>query len=607
MRALPAAIAFLLILTFFGFMGCAGVQKPADESSPGSSSASGADFQAPASESPASESPAAAATTEEPGAGPEDRESPTAPGAENADDAQVPAAAPPSDVGESESASAGTAEDANAAADETASTGDDPAEDDAEIAAAAGKEEPSGASGDENGADNGAGAVAAADAAPDEVAAPADPSAAAAATPAPAAGDTAPAATAAATDNTKPADATREVVFNSSAVPMTEPEDTGLTLDLQGKLNQPELSRKQTLDEPLPPPLPDPLGGDQINRLVFTGIGEGLLPVHRSGSAVYLLHDLDGNGYSDVFALALRVETREDAEFANIHDYTRLYKPERKAARFYLRLFYQRNGTLVPADLVSLGERLVMDSFHPQAIVEGENSPFAVSIAFTTLQGRVREWIIFAGGEPGRFSMQERAGEIPVIEDIDSDGVIDVLIYEKVYEIGIGNETYITWYRWNGFEFAPVATVNIVRNLREFLETAFDLINRREWESFSEHALSKSIRGMYPKEMYSGFSVFQQAFELAVVEESFKNRPLDPSESIRRAVYPEIRENPFSQRDSTGFFFPLSVRFKTDSGHNHLYTTRVYMLPNPFGERQFTFSLDADGSPDNANHGAPAD
>ncbi|MBN1685012.1 MAG: hypothetical protein JW852_00075 [Spirochaetales bacterium] len=347
----------------------------------------------------------------------------------------------------------------------------------------------------------------------------------------------------------------------------------------------------ETLREP-PPPLPDPLNGRQIDRLVFSEIGEGLLPVHRSGSAVYLLHDIDGNGYSDVFALAVRVDRREAAEFTNINDYTRLYRAERDPAKFYLRLFYQRNGTLVPADLVSLGERMVVDSFYPQAIVEGKNIPFAVSIVFTTEQGRVREWVIFTGGKPGRFSIQERTGELPRVEDIDNDGVIDVVIYEEIYEIGIGNETYMTWYSWDGADFARRKAVNIVRNLREFLKAVFDTICERDWYTFSDRGLSMEMRARAPDVDYSDFDVFHHVFTLATVEESFKNQAITEEQTIKRAVYPEITENPFSQRDGAGFFFPLSVRFETSSGRNHLYTVRVYMLPNPFGERQFAFAIE---------------
>jgi hypothetical protein len=391
------------------------------------------------------------------------------------------------------------------------------------------------------------------------------------------------------------ANTTPEVVFDSSAIPMVEPEDDGLTLDFaENVVSQPEVQERPVLDEPLPPPLPDPLNSRQISKFVFSEIGNGLLPVHRSGTALYLLHDIDGDGYNDVFALAVRGDEREAAEFANVHDYTRLYKAEREAARFYLRLFYQKNGALIPGDLVSLGERLVVDSFQPFALIEGKNTPFVVSIVFTTLQGRVREWVIFAGDKPSRFSMQERTGEIPRIEDIDSDGVIDVVIYEETFEIGIGNETYLTWYRWNGADFSRRGTVNVVRNLRSFLEDSFESIRNGDWGDFSQHTLSVETRAALPDEELAGFEIFHRVFALAATDESFRNQAVSPGEDIRKTVYPEIRENPFSQRDSAGFFFPLTVRFETSTGRNHLYTTRVYMLPNPFGERQFGFFVSAD-------------
>ena len=100
------------------------------------------------------------------------------------------------------------------------------------------------------------------------------------------------------------------------------------------------------------------------------------------------------------------------------------------------------------------------------------------------------------------------------------------------------------------------------------------------------------MRAAAPHVEYSSFDVFPHVFTLAAVEDAFQNQPITKVDTIRRAVYSEIRENPFSQRDLSGFFFPLSVRFETSAGRNHLYTTRVYMLTNPFGERQFTFLIE---------------
>jgi hypothetical protein len=383
------------------------------------------------------------------------------------------------------------------------------------------------------------------------------------------------------------------VVFDSGSVPMAEPAADATTKPDPLPVHQPEVAVETIAEpvEPAPPPLPDPLNGRQINSLVFTTIGDGLMPVHRSGSALYLLHDLDDNGYNDVFALAVRGDRREIAEFANIHDYTRLYSTDRNAIRFYLRLFYQREGTLVPADLVSLGERLVVDSFEPQAVVQGSSVPFVVSTVFTTRQGRVREWVNFTGGKPTRFSMQERIGEIPRVEDIDGDGTVDVVMYEEDYEVGVGNETYMTWHRWNGDNFAQHATVNIVRNLQSFLAEAFDLITREDWTGFAARVLSEASRKTLPPETGDDLGVFERVFTLASAGEAFRNVEIGPTDDIRKAVYPDVRENPFSQRDATGFFFPLTVRFESAGGRNHLYTARVYMLTDPFGERQFAFGL----------------
>lgn len=311
--------------------------------------------------------------------------------------------------------------------------------------------------------------------------------------------------------------------------------------------------------------------------------------MHRSGSALYILHDVDGNGYNDVFALAVRGEGPEVAEFANIHDYTRLYKPDPEMVKFYVRLFYQRNGTLEPADLVSVGEQLVVDSYAPRSVVEGARVPFAVSIVFTTPQGRVREWVIFTDGKPGRFRIQERTGELPRIEDIDGDGIVDVVMYEEDFEVGIGNETYMTWYRWSGNDFVRHRSVNVVRNLRTFLSESIDLAKEGDWAGFSSVAISENET--IDVTSLISFEVFQRVFSLAAADESFRNTEIGEEDRIRRAVYPEIRENPFTQRDAMGFYFPLTVRFETSGGRNHLYTARVYMAPNPFGERQFFFGI----------------
>ena len=93
-------------------------------------------------------------------------------------------------------------------------------------------------------------------------------------------------------------------------------------------------------------PLRDPLSNRQISNRLFEHVGEGFSPVHHEGDAVFLLHDLDGNGYTDVFALVVQVESIEEAAYSRISDYVRLYESERKITDFFIQLFFQREGDL---------------------------------------------------------------------------------------------------------------------------------------------------------------------------------------------------------------------------------------------------------------------
>ena len=383
------------------------------------------------------------------------------------------------------------------------------------------------------------------------------------------------------------------VVFDSGAVAMAEPADPGKDVHVVS-VPHPEPPPPPPVPPPPapPPPPPQPLDGGRINALIHEKLGEKLTPVTRSGSAMYLLHDLDGNGYNDVFALAVRASDIETVDYDVVHDFTRLYSKSSEVFHFYLRLFYQKKGTLVPAELVSLGKRFVLDSFLPQAIVKDATDPFAASVVFTTPQGRVREWVIFSSSDPVRFTMHERSGELPQIEDINSDGTIDIVMYEEGFEAGIGNETYLTWYRWDGVNFSRHLTVNVVRNLRSFLRESFSLVDRGDWTGFSKYCLSPEMRKK--TDSIEGFGVFERVFRPAPADDSYKNEPIIEDDTVRKAVYPEIRENPLHQRDESGFFFPLTIRFETVGGRTHLYTARIYMQINPFSEPQFTFGVTAE-------------
>ena len=55
-------------------------------------------------------------------------------------------------------------------------------------------------------------------------------------------------------------------------------------------------------------------------------------------------------------------------------------------------------------------------------------------------------------------------------------------------------------------------------------------------------------------------------------------------------MYPPILENPFTSSDRVGWYFEFSFRIIDSAGSSYIATTRVYMLANPFAERQFALA-----------------
>ena len=63
---------------------------------------------------------------------------------------------------------------------------------------------------------------------------------------------------------------------------------------------------------------------------------------------------------------------------------------------------------------------------------------------------------------------------------------------------------------------------------------------------------------------------------------------------VTEVLFPEILEDPFIARDAAGMYFQLTYRMVDENGLSYLPVARLYMLRNPFGERQFAFKPGAD-------------
>jgi hypothetical protein len=146
----------------------------------------------------------------------------------------------------------------------------------------------------------------------------------------------------------------------------------------------------------------------------------------------------------------------------------------------------------------------------------------------------------------------------------------------------VGYETFLTWSRWNGRGFADVQTRNVLRNLAGFLGSVREQLlagdRRRLVELAAEAREMARLRG-------KGLG---EAEALAAVL-GLKAAGLKELPRLTEVVFPQILEDPFIARDPYGMYFQLTYRLVDENGIAYLPAARLYLLRNPFGERQFAF------------------
>jgi hypothetical protein len=156
-----------------------------------------------------------------------------------------------------------------------------------------------------------------------------------------------------------------------------------------------------------------------------------------------------------------------------------------------------------------------------------------------------------------------------------------------VLEEGVGYETFLGWSRWNGKAFVEVASRNVLRGLAAYLASVREALLAADRGRLAELAAEgrelARLRGR-------GLS---EAEALAALL-GLKSAGLQELPRVTEAVFPQILEDPFSARDATGLYFQLTYRLVDENGLSYLPTARLYMLRNPFAERQFAFRPSGD-------------
>ena len=176
-----------------------------------------------------------------------------------------------------------------------------------------------------------------------------------------------------------------------------------------------------------------------------------------------------------------------------------------------------------------------------------------------------------------------------MIVDIDSDGNIDIIIMERGAEEGTGFETFLTWLKWNGNSFEEYASTNIVRNFKIFLNTARTYILEHKWNE-----LINNCFGDVSYYTGKGLSITDIVFRAFVFGDVYNEENADKKiilSGINGVVFPEVFENPFILEDEKGFYFNLAFRINDDNGVTIISDIPVYMNRNPFGKKQFYFTV----------------
>ena len=270
----------------------------------------------------------------------------------------------------------------------------------------------------------------------------------------------------------------------------------------------------------------------------------------------------------------------------------RLFASEVDSYVFYLGTYLQRDGDIQLYSEDLLGSYVVFEGIELIPITGTSPMPAALVATFQTRQGSVDEWVVFSSAGITRLTLRERMGSRNTIGDIDGDGVLDIVLADQSFEVGIGFETFLSWLEWSGTGFELSASANVVRSVHRFLSDALGLLERGDYAGFGD-VIGSGEPGSAWRTGESRERIFGEVFRLLPSPSGFANRSIEPDETIRRIVHAEILENPFSQSDAVGDFFPLTFRFETEAGSVHLYGAKLYMAKNPFTERQFFFAPNA--------------
>jgi hypothetical protein len=306
---------------------------------------------------------------------------------------------------------------------------------------------------------------------------------------------------------------------------------------------------------------------------------------------VLLLQDINRDGTPEILAPVAAL-TGSSVKPEGLSDYSSVFVEGRASVPFFLLVLTYKPSGLVVASRIELGDRYVFGGLTVVPLTSSGSGPLALVASFYTRAGGEQEWLMFSGPSlrpVSRLGLRDTLASRPKVEDIDRNGVIDIVVQESGVEAGVGYETLLTWYRWNGTRFVEQSVINVVRNLNAFLARTREQLVAHNWRALIDHCFAADQLRYYRGQGLTDMQIVMRGLGLAARYELVK--PEAALADIADVVLPQFQENPFSATDERGSYFLLAYRVVESTGASKVIETPLYMLRNPFGERQFFFRI----------------
>jgi hypothetical protein len=263
-----------------------------------------------------------------------------------------------------------------------------------------------------------------------------------------------------------------------------------------------------------------------------------------------------------------------------------LFQEGNTPVEFSLLVFANNQGNFHRLDILNLGEHFVFEEVRGTDLFTDKVLPVIITVSFQTKEGREVELLVFdkdRGLPCCRHTLVETLSTQYRLEDIDGNGMIDLFVKEKAIEEGTGFETFLTWYRWNSRDFVEYRSINVVRNLNAFLASATELLLAGELRETISFLLDPAGVRTLRRKGWNDHKILIHTLGL-------EQMGLEDFPTLREVVFPPLLEDPFTSEDQEGSSFELTYRMIDLNGTSYIAEVRLYMLANPFNDRQFVFA-----------------